>query len=169
MEELRARDGAGAEARLMTRRHRPRLQSLLRRGVEEDVAREVAFHLEMREQSLRAAGVHAAEARWRAERAFGDVHGITRQCREIAAITDRNQRREDLMEGLREDVRQAWQITLRRPVLSAAIVLVTALAVGGVSAVASLVWGTLWQSLALAGADRVMAIHTADSRFPEHG
>jgi hypothetical protein len=58
---------------------RRRAQSLLKRGVDEDVARELEFHLAMREQSLRAAGTQASEARVRAEREFGDVRGIDRR------------------------------------------------------------------------------------------
>ena len=146
---------------------RRRAQSLLKRGVDEDVARELEFHLAMREQSLRESGAQAGEARVRAEHEFGDVHSIEILCRDIAAETERSQKRGELMDGLRGDVRQAWQIMQRRPLLSATVVLVTALAVSGVSAVATLVWSTLLQPLALPAADRVLALHTSDERFPK--
>ena len=126
----------------MNRNHRRRAQSLLQRGVAEDVACELEFHLAMREESLRESGTQACDARIRAEREFGDVRSIEYLCSEIAAETERSKKRGALMGGLRGDVRQAWQIMQSRPLLSATVVLVTALAVSGVSAVATLVWST---------------------------
>src|SRR3954464_2155194 len=80
-----------------------------------DVNDEIAFHLAMREEKLRASGLPTDEAARRARERFGDVSVVTERCVAIDVDTIRAERREDIMGSLSQDARYAVRALRRTP------------------------------------------------------
>ncbi len=53
------------------------------REIEGDIREELEFHLDEKSRELEATGLSPLEARQRAERSFGDVDSIRKQCRDV--------------------------------------------------------------------------------------
>src|SRR5687768_16899674 len=68
--------------------------------VARDVDDEIAFHLAMREEKLRTAGLSSEEAAHRARERFGDTRTVASECVEIDIETIRAERREDFVGSL---------------------------------------------------------------------
>jgi len=76
-------------------------------SVEEEVRRELDYHLEMLEQDLAAHGLEPAAARAAARAKFGDAARIGDECRDIGEGRDREMRRSEWVGEFRHDVRYA--------------------------------------------------------------
>jgi len=102
--------------------------------VEDDVAAEIAFHVETKTKALVAAGMIPAAARDEALRQFGDVK---RARRELAAIDHRDtgrRLRADWLEAVWSDLRFAARSLARAPGFTAVVVLTLALGLGATAA-----------------------------------
>src|SRR2546428_4475652 len=79
-----------------------RMKALFRRRqLEKDLDEELAFHLAMREEKKRAAGVAAEEAKYAARRQFGNVTRIKEACREAWSFASLDTTWRDLRYGAR--------------------------------------------------------------------
>ncbi len=138
----------------MTRNElRLRLRALFhRRDFERDVEDEIAFHLAMREQSLREQGMAPAAAPAAAYAQFGNATRAGEALREMRGW--------GWMEGVWQDVRFALrQMRLTRGFAAGAI-LPLALAIGCIAAVFSLVVAVLFRPTGVADPSRVAAVYT---------
>ena len=87
---------------------RMRLRSLARRQrVEDELARELRFHLEQQADENLAAGMPPAEARLAAVRKLGGVAQIQEECRDM--------RRTDYIETFWRDLRYALRTLRKKP------------------------------------------------------
>lgn len=111
---------------------------------------ELEHDLAMRAERHEAAGLSAKEARWAAEREFGNRARIEEEVRESRAAW--------LLENVGRDVRQAARQMAKAPALTAVALLTLALGIGANTAIFSLVRGILLQPLPIPHPERVVAV-----------
>jgi predicted permease len=126
--------------------------------VNEDVRRELEFHLEQRTAELVAAGVPPERARAMARETFGDREAVEAECREIESRRRATRRRARRLEALRQDLILGGRLLRRSPGFTAAAVLTLALGIGANTAVFSIVNEVILQPLAYEDADRLVTV-----------
>ena len=139
---------------------RMRLRSLARRDrVEQDLDRELGFHLAQQVEENLAAGMPPAEARRAAIRKLGGVTQIQEECRDM--------RRTDTIETLWRDLRYALRMLAKNPGFTVVIVLTLALAIGANSAIFSVIDGVLLRPLPYPAGDRIARVFFHSASFPK--
>ena len=122
--------------------------SLRKRRSDADMQEEIAAHIVMAAEELRASGLSADEAARQARLRFG---GVT-QTREAY----REQSRPPLIDSIAADLRYGARQLRRNPGFTAVAVLTLALGIGATAAIYSLVQAVLLRSLPYGHADRLV-------------
>jgi predicted permease len=140
--------------------------SVGKRSLERDVDDELAFHLAMREEKLRAAGLSDTVAYTSAHKRFGDSARV----REELLIIDRQYAREvramEWIESIYSDLRFALRTMRRMPAFTTVATLTLALGIGATSAMFTVVNGILLRPLPYPNADRLVRLIQS---YPEKG
>ena len=134
--------------------------------VERDVSDEIAFHLAMREEKLRAAGVPPDEARRRARERFGDVAGVAEECLTIDVDRARTRRAADAIDSFWQDARYSMRALARTPAFTAAALLTLALGIGATTTMFSVVYGVLLRPLPYAEPERLVQLWETSTSTP---
>jgi putative ABC transport system permease protein len=134
---------------------------------DEEARKELAFHIDERIRELIREGLDAGAARARAEQELGTLDDLVRQCANIADRAKLESARSARWDAAREDVRSGVRLLRRRPWPSAALILVSGLAVAAAVATSSVVSSTLLRPLPMPAPDEIVAIHTVDRRIDE--
>ncbi|HVS12323.1 MAG TPA: ADOP family duplicated permease [Thermoanaerobaculia bacterium] len=144
-----------------------RLRRFGERSVEEDVARELEFHLAMRTDELIAEGWSPVEARREAERLFGDRPVLAARCHDEELRRRRTREKAHMLDTLRQDLKFAVRQLISRPGFTAAALLTLMLGIGATSALFSLVDGVLLRPFPWPQPERVVAVAevTAEGRL----
>ena len=129
--------------------------------MQDDVKRELAAHLQMRQADLIAAGFSAQEARREALRSFGDLDSISDECCRItdtSDITDARRSFVDMLDSLWQDLVYAARRLRHEPAFVAAAVLTLAVGIGANTAIFSVVDAVLLRPLPYSDPDRLVAL-----------
>jgi predicted permease len=113
-----------------------------------DLAEEIRLHREMLEEQFVSAGMSRADARTAAAREFGNATAVAEESREQWSVR--------WIAAALKDLRFAWRLSRRQPLLSAAAVLTIAFGVGANTAIVSVLESVLLNPLGLRHADRVV-------------
>jgi putative ABC transport system permease protein len=143
----------------MKRRESLRPDKKDRRAIPDDVSEEIAFHLEGRAAELVDAGWTHAEARAEAKRRFGDVAGFAAQCRSFDHERVQQERRMEILETLRQDVRYALRTLRRNPGFALLAILTLALGIGATTAIFSVVDAVVFRALPFKDSDRLVMVY----------
>ena len=140
----------------------------LRRGpetVRSDVEEELALHLELCAEELRAGGMSSTEAHREALRQFGDVQRTRQSCRSQDEQKETRMQRALMLEDFAQDVRISVRSLLRVPVLTLTILSTVGLGIGATAAIFSAVNSALLQPLPYTQPDRLVRIYTDTPPF----
>ena len=129
------------------------------RPVEGDVDEEIAFHLAMREERLRARGLAPDDARETARRRFGDLEQVRREMMEIDREQARRVRATDTLEDMMQDVVFALRGLRRAPGFALAAILTLALGIGSAAAIFSVTYGVLLRPLPYPAAEQLTQLN----------
>ena len=136
------------------------LWNALRPGrVQDEIARELSFHLAERRDQLRSEGLSDEEARTRARLQFGNVTVQAERTRDVDIAR--------WMDAFLRNVRYALRTLARTPGFTIAVVLTLALGIGANSAVFSALNAVLLQPLPFPDGDRLMRLMQKQEKSAE--
>jgi len=135
---------------------RLRLRAMWKRSqLDRDLQEEMAFHLAMREEKLRAAGKQPEEAHYAAQRAFGNPAKLKEDARMLWTFR--------WLEDLGQDLRFGMRMLRNSPTFALLAVFTLALGIGATSAIFSFVSAMLLRPLPVSHPEQLAAMY---SRVP---
>lgn len=154
----------------MTHRIRPRGTKRLfrfadrsRDDIRGDVHEEFAFHLDMRVDDLMTEGLSEADARAQARREFGNQARGASACAREGLTVERQRTLVRLVSELRQDATFGLRMLGRSPGFSTVAILTLALAIGGNTAIFSLVNAIALKPMPVTAPQDVARIYTGES------
>ena len=134
------------------------------KDVDDDVQEEFAFHLDMRVDDLMRDGMAEPDARAQARREFGDLARGAQACAREGRTVERHRTVARLASELRQDAKFAMRLLRRSPGFSTVAILTLALAIGGNTAIFSLVNALVLKPLPVRSPQEVVRIYTGESQ-----
>jgi putative ABC transport system permease protein len=128
-----------------------RVKALWKRPqLDRDLEDELAFHLAMRAEKNRAAGIDAKEAGYAAHRQFGNVTRVKERSRDMWTFA--------FLETIGQDVRCGFRVLRKSPWVTALAVLALALGIGANTAIFSVAIAILQKPVSFPNLDRLVAV-----------
>jgi predicted permease len=131
--------------------------------VHADVAEELAFHVDMRASALMKDGLSAAEARRQAIQEFGNLARSTERLARQDRRIEWRRRVERALSEIRQDAAYALRVISRNRRFSLAAVLTLTVAIGGNTAIFSVVNALFLQPLAVREPEQIVRIYAGES------
>jgi putative ABC transport system permease protein len=125
-----------------------------------DMAEEMRLHLDLQTEHNIASGMDATEARYAAERQFGNISSLQQRARE--------QRGWRWLEEVTADLKFAGRMLLKHPGFTVASVSTLALGIGFVSTLYTVVNGVAFGQLPFDDAERIVSIDVPASQYDEY-
>jgi putative ABC transport system permease protein len=135
-----------------------RYRHLLRRRTSDDVSDELRFHLEMRAEEGRRAGLSAREANAAALERFGEYQPVESEVVRIDSARERRGRRTEWFVDLRSDTAFAVRSLCRAPSFAIAAIATLAIAIGANASIYSVVHALLLARLPYAEPERLVTL-----------
>jgi len=137
-----------------------RFSSLVRRGrADEELDKELRFHLDQQIEENLAAGMPLSEARFAAMRRLGGVAQIQEECRDM--------RRMNYAHDLVQDLRYAARTFVKERGFAAIVALTLGLGIGANSAIFSVIDGVLLKKLPYRQPDRIVRVFFSSNTYPK--
>jgi predicted permease len=131
----------------------------------EEIDAEFAFHLEMRTEDLVRAGLTAPEARAQARAEFGDVRaGAAASAPHVAAV-ERRRRLARLTNDLMQDLVYGMRLLRQSPGFATVAVLTLAVAIGGNTAIFTVINAVLLKPPAVGNPESLVRVHPGESQM----
>ena len=121
-----------------------------RRQLDRDLEDELRFHLAMREEKMKAAGLDPEAARYASRRRFGNRSSLQETCREMWTFV--------WLEDFWQDVRYALRGMAKNPGFTAVVIVTLALGIGASTAVFSVVDPLLFRPLPYPKDDQLVSV-----------
>jgi predicted permease len=135
----------------MTWWHRAHKWAPRRTQMEEQLEKELRFHLDQHTADLIAQGHDPADARRQARLALGGEQQVKEKCRDARGTR--------WLEDLAQDIRYAVRTLRQRPGFAVVALLTLALGIGATTAMFTVINGVLLKPLAYPKSDRLVALH----------
>src|SRR3954468_2286805 len=132
-----------------------------------EVESQLRFHIEEGIKANIAAGMTPEQARQAAIDRFGDTEAVRAECVRLLAEDRATQRRRDVLEDLRQDLRFAARSAVHAPVFTALAIVTLALGIGANAAVFGVVKSVLLNSLPYAAAGELVEVSSPIKAFPD--
>ena len=132
--------------------------------IRDDVQEEFAFHLDMRVEDLMREGLPEPEARAQALREFGDRTRGVQACAREGSTVERQRTLARLASELRQDAIFGARLLRRSPGFSAVAIVTLALAIGGNTAIFSLVNALALKPMPVRAPAEVVRVYTGQSQ-----
>jgi predicted permease len=134
------------------------LRRLMNRGkMEQQLEKELRFHLDQHTNDLIAQGYSPDEARRQARLAVGGPEQVKEECRDARGTR--------WLEDLLQDIRYALRTLRQRPGFSVVALLTLAIGIGATTAMFTVLYGVLLKPLAYPDPQRLVALHTRVEKF----
>jgi predicted permease len=127
-------------------------------SVDDDVRREIEFHMQERARELERAGLPKEHALQLARESFGDSAAVEAECRVIERRRRTSARRSDRLEAVLQDVRVGARVLRKSPGFAIAAIATLALGIGATAAVFSIVNRIVLQPLPYPDANRLVTV-----------
>jgi predicted permease len=127
--------------------------------IDADVRDELDFHIEMRTEELIEAGWAPCDARQEALRCFGNVSSVRDACLDIDKRRENKRRGLAFLNDLSQDMSYAVRVLLKKPGLTAVIVLSLALGIGANTAIFTVVKAVLLNRLPVENPEELVLLN----------
>jgi predicted permease len=131
----------------------------------DEVADELAFHLEMRARELVAQGHHPDAARRMARERFDDLSRTAVELQSLAKQREHAVKRTRYLTDLVQDIQFSWRMLRKRIGFALMAVLPLALGIGAATAMYSVVDGVMLRPLPFVHPERLVAIWATESKW----
>ena len=133
--------------------------------LQREIRNEFAFHLDTRVSELMQGGMSESDARAKARAEFGDIDRGVRGCVTTDVHAERQRWIARMATELAQDLKYGIRLIAANPTFSIVAILTLAVAIGGNTAIFSIVNAVMLKPLAVSEPDRLVRIYPGESRI----
>src|SRR5882724_2558831 len=127
-----------------------------KRAIEQELDKELQFHLEHEIEKNIEMGMSPSEARYQAIRSFGGMDLFKEQCREVRGVS--------LIEGFINDIRYGFRLLVKSPGFTSLAIITLALGIGANTSIFSVIYGVMMRPLPYQQGNQLVVLHQQTTR-----